>query len=67
MISRLTNLAPELMQQKVRSLPRTLSVGDFFSGTGAFSKVISETISALKEIFPDEAMDLTVTWQPNTY
>ncbi|CAL1159882.1 unnamed protein product [Cladocopium goreaui] len=59
MISRLTNLAPELMQQKVRSLPRTLSVGDFFSGTGAFSKVISETITALKDIFPDETIDLT--------
>ena len=65
MVSRLRKFAPELVQQKVRSLPRILSVGDFFSGTGAFSKVVSETISALKEIFPDESIDLSATWLPN--
>ena len=62
MLHRLTTSAPELVKQKIRSLPRKLSVGDFFSGSGCFSKVVMELEAAMKELHPKESEGIDESW-----
>ena len=37
---------------KVRALPQSLLVGDFFSGTGSFSLIMKAIVNAIESVVP---------------
>ena len=46
------------VEGKVKSLPRCLKVGDFFSGAGTFYKIMEAISGAFKARFPNATEDL---------
>lgn len=53
------------VDSKIRALPREIQVGDYFTGTGCFYKVMEAITLALRTIMPDAAADLEA-WEGNS-
>lgn len=53
----------DVLAAKIRALPKEIAVGDYFSGSGAFSLVSHAAINAISAMFPDEAEELEADWQ----
>lgn len=60
MLQKALNKDGSQLAAKIRALPRDFTVGDYFTGSGAFSKVVDGLFQALMEFFPQETSDLTV-------
>ncbi len=45
----------------MRALPRELMVGDFFSGTGSFYKIVDAMMGAIHKIMPEAADGIEVS------
>ncbi|CAK9089868.1 Phosphoribosylaminoimidazole-succinocarboxamide synthase (SAICAR synthetase) [Durusdinium trenchii] len=59
MLQKALNKDGSQLAAKIRALPRDFTVGDYFTGSGAFSKVVDGLFQALMEFFPQETSDLT--------
>lgn len=47
----------------VRSLPRSLQVGDYFSGAGTMHKVMDSLMNAIRKRYPKESAGLKAVWR----
>ena len=57
MVQKLIKSGAMDIEAKVRALPRTLKVGDFFSGAGTFHFVTSAAMEAFTKIMPPTATE----------
>lgn len=46
------------VESKIRSLPRTFNLGDFYSGAGTFFLVVEAVVKAFQVVAPNPAEDL---------
>ena len=51
------------VENKIRSLPRLLNLGDFYSGAGTFFMVVEAVVKAFQVVAPDPADDLEVLYE----
>ena len=58
-VDRIAKMEPDLAD-RLRGWPRTLRLGDLFSGAGTFYKVSNAIMAALNKRFPDELEDVKV-------
>ena len=55
-------LGEQPLADRLRCLPKTLSVGDMFSGAGTFDHVVDTVFRVLKKRFPKEMATTEEHW-----